>query len=103
FRDNMMTAGVMNKLNIIRGDSATMADEFQHASVDFVFIDAAHDYESVKNDIAAWFPKVKVGGIIAGHDYKNDEPTGVEQAVDERFGSKIKVVENIWIYYKETQ
>lgn len=39
--------------------------------LDFVYIDAKHDYRSVWADLAAWYPKVKVGGIIAGHDYKN--------------------------------
>jgi hypothetical protein len=34
-----------------------------------VYIDGLHDYGSVKQDIAAWWPKVKVGGFIGGHDY----------------------------------
>lgn len=38
-------------------------------SLDFVYIDANHTYESVKQDIRLWFPKVKKGGIISGHDY----------------------------------
>lgn len=49
---------------------------------DFVYIDALHDYESVKADINAWFHKVKRGGILAGHDYSSDWP-GVMQAVNE--------------------
>jgi len=48
--------------------------------LDFAYIDAAHDYESVKQDLALWFPKVRPGGILAGHDYP--EP-GVRAAVDE--------------------
>ena len=38
-------------------------------SLDFVYIDGLHDFGSVKQDIAAWWPKVKVGGFIGGHDY----------------------------------
>lgn len=34
-----------------------------------VFIDARHDYESVANDIKLWSPKVKIGGVLCGHDY----------------------------------
>lgn len=58
--------------------------------VDLVFIDGAHDYKSVKSDIAAWLPHVKKNGIICGHDYKAFNTTngvemfpGVRQAVDE--------------------
>jgi predicted alpha/beta hydrolase family esterase len=53
--------------------------------LDFVFIDADHKYESVKADIAAWLPKVRPGGHIAGHDYHSDWP-GVQKAVDEVLG-----------------
>lgn len=56
--------------------------------VDFVFIDADHRYEGCKADIKAWLPKVKPGGILAGHDYA-DEYHGVKQAVDEAFGDRI--------------
>lgn len=36
-------------------------------SLDLVFIDANHD--NAREDIIAWFPKVRVGGILCGHDY----------------------------------
>jgi hypothetical protein len=51
--------------------------------VDLVFIDAAHDYESVKADIKAWTPHVKPGGILCGHDYGVSFLPGVKEAVDE--------------------
>jgi len=52
--------------------------------VDFVYIDGNHDYTYVVADILAWHPKVKPGGILAGHDYKNSErwhPIRVKDAV----------------------
>lgn len=56
-------------------------------ALDLVFIDADHSYEGVKEDIAAWLPKVKPGGWIGGHDYGNDTPkfdfSGVKRAVDQ--------------------
>jgi len=106
FNDNMKKAGVFDRLNIIRGDSADSADLFKDNSIDFVFIDAAHDYESVKRDVNAWLPKVKTTGVLAGHDYvKVGRPTTskVRVVVDEMFGSKIKVVENIWVHYKNKE
>ena len=45
---------------------------------DFVFIDAALNYEAVKDDIASWVKVVKPGGILAGHDF--DKPLKDETA-----------------------
>ena len=43
--------------------------KFENESIDFVFIDGSHEYEDIKNDIISWMPKVKKGGVLAGHDY----------------------------------
>jgi cephalosporin hydroxylase len=45
------------------------AATYEDHSLDFVFIDASHEYEDVIADLHAWYPKVKPGGVIAGHDY----------------------------------
>lgn len=59
--------------------------QIEDGSLDLVFLDADHSYEGVRTDIAAWAPKVKAGGILGGHDYRNPEPgfdfSGVERAV----------------------
>jgi len=77
------------------------AMEFKDESLDFVFIDAAHDYQSVKEDIEAWYPKVKEGGVISGHDYPEWE--GVKKAVDERFGKDMKARYGSWVHQKGTK
>lgn len=61
-------------------------------SLDFVFIDANHAYEFVKADIQAWYPKVRYGGIVSGHDYYEFKSGkgGVVQAVDEFVESLIQ-------------
>jgi predicted O-methyltransferase YrrM len=54
---------------LIRKYSNQAAHDFADGSIDVVYIDGAHDYEAVKEDIALWFPKVKDGGVLCGHDY----------------------------------
>jgi hypothetical protein len=51
-------------------------------SLDFVYIDGAHDFDYIMEDIIAWSRKVKPGGIVAGHDYYRFRNAGVIQAVD---------------------
>lgn len=64
--------------------SVEAAKDFEDESLDFVYIDAAHDYENVSNDLKAWYPKVKIGGIMSGHDYsKYRDHFDVIRAVDE--------------------
>lgn len=82
FEQNMRDCGVAEMVTIIESDSALAADSFADASVDFCFIDAAHDYASVVRDLLAWTPKIKAGGVIAGHDYPHPD---VHRAVMECF------------------
>jgi predicted O-methyltransferase YrrM len=72
---------VKHIINPIRMNSVTAAGLYNNESLDFVFIDACHDYEAVKKDVEAWYPKVKRGGIISGHDYNTWD--GVTRAVNE--------------------
>jgi predicted O-methyltransferase YrrM len=67
------------------GYSWEVAKLYDDASLDFCFIDANHSYECVARDIDAWKPKVKRGGILAGHDYIDWPGFGVMRAVSERF------------------
>jgi len=54
---------------ILKMSSMQASIMFADDTFDLVYIDADHTYESVKNDLNAWYPKVKSGGIFAGHDY----------------------------------
>lgn len=84
-------------VKIIRKFSGAASQDFKDGSVDFVFIDANHNYDPVRADIAAWLPKVRSGGIIAGHDYTAWNWPGVKKAVDEAFGEKVQVIGNSWV------
>lgn len=57
------------KCDILRKDSLSGANYFPDESLDFVYIDANHDFPHVANDIHTWSKKVRIGGIVAGHDY----------------------------------
>jgi hypothetical protein len=83
-------ANLAGRKNLIRmkGPSVAIA-RIMKVLFDFVFIDAAHDYTSVKADILAWAPKVARGGILGGHDYDGAWP-GVMQAVGEIFPMNMK-------------
>ncbi len=71
---------------------------------DLVFIDGNHEYTQVKEDILSWLPKVRTGGILAGHDYDPSIPIfdGVKQAVDEIFGNALMLgKDRVWIHLKK--
>ncbi len=75
------------RVEVIRGDAREEFKRFADDFFDFVYIDANHKYEAVKEDIKNWYPKTKVGGIFAGHDYmdgiKRTGEYGVKSAVNE--------------------
>ena len=85
-------------IRILKGDHSVLVKDFEDKYFDYVYIDSNHSYECVKRDINQWYPKIKEGGIIAGHDYckrtvKRDTGTtalGVIEAVDE-FRAKNKI------------
>ncbi len=84
-------------IEFIRGKSLDVVDSIQNFSLDFVFIDASHEYEDVIGDIRAWYMKVKEGGVIAGHDYPHWP--GVKKAVEEYFKKGDFIAkEQCWIH-----
>ncbi len=53
----------------VKKNSSEAAADFEDGSLDFVYIDGAHDYEHVTEDLNNWSKKVRPGGIVSGHDY----------------------------------
>lgn len=78
------TAFAADRRWILRHASPGIVWRFDHDSLDFVFIDADHRRKAVLADCEAWYPRLKPGGLLAGHDY--DDPAapwtwGVTEAV----------------------
>jgi len=68
----------------LRAFSVDAARAVPDSSLDFVYLDAAHDFANVAADMAAWAPKVRAGGIVSGHDFttrQTGDPCHVEAAV----------------------
>ena len=99
----------------IRNSSVEAARKFEDNSLDFIYIDGDHSL-AVLLDMYAWMPKLKIGGICSGHDYKENSPDSgivdywgkqlpyqVKTAVDyycRRYGHKVnevgKVIKSFW-------
>ena len=69
FLQNVRDCGLADCVTAVREDSAGAARYFDDGQVDYCFIDADHSEGAVVRDIKSWLPKVKPGGILAGHDY----------------------------------
>ena len=57
------------KTSCIRSESVKAALLFDDEYFDYVYIDGDHTLDAVTKDLEAWWPKVKAGGYLAGHDY----------------------------------
>jgi hypothetical protein len=91
-------------IELIRDFSVEGSARFEDDYFDFIYIDAAHDYDSVKDDLEAWWPKLQDGGIFSGHDYFPDtriwrgKACGVYQAVNEfaeKMGTQVHHVTDV--------
>jgi len=74
-------------LQVLRMYSVEAAQQFTDGYFDFVYIDADHSYDGISEDVAAWWPKIRLGGILSGHDYNDGYVSGstvfaVKQVVD---------------------
>lgn len=91
---NMERFGVAHLVRPLKLESIEAAQMYRDSSLDFVFLDADHSFEAVCRDIEEWAPKVKTGGILAGHDYYMPE---VQQAVQETLGEHSFYAPSCWM------
>jgi len=63
------------RCNLIKKTSMEAVEDFEDESIDFVYIDGHHGFKYIAEDLWEWNKKVKVGGVVSGHDYaRNTKP-----------------------------
>ena len=97
FLNNVERASI--RVDSLKDDSVMASCFFKDAECAGVFIDAAHDYDSVFADLNAWLPKVKEGGIFAGHDIDSSD---VQRALDDA-GIQYVTVGRCWVMVNDKQ
>ena len=96
FLENVSYFEIENTIKLLEMKSEEAVKYFENESLSFIFIDGDHKHEAVLQDIEMWFPKLKLGGGISGHDY-----LASKQPVDYCFQNRT-VTEDIWYIKKET-
>jgi hypothetical protein len=87
------TQSIKNRLKKFKGKSTDVAAHFDDGSLDMVYIDGCHEYACVVEDIKAWQPKLRNGGLLCGHDY-GAHCADVIRAVDDAIGKPEKVFQD---------
>jgi hypothetical protein len=78
---NLVDCGVADRVILIVADSVAASGLFADAALEWVHLDARHDYASVRADIESWLPKIKPGGWLSGDDYDEEKWPDVVRAV----------------------
>ncbi|MEA2271544.1 MAG: hypothetical protein QOI98_252 [Solirubrobacteraceae bacterium] len=69
YRRFVRNTGPYDFVKPMRMTSLEAAPEFADASVDWLFVDGDHSFDAVRADLRAWYPKVKLLGLVSGHDH----------------------------------
>ena len=116
FINNMRELDLLNNIVIIKGDSTIVHNEINKNTFDMVYLDGDHRYSGISKDIDNFYPKLKEGGLLAGHDcegkeyneqyieqdYIESKHHGVIKAVNERF-KDVAIEQSIWQHIKESK
>lgn len=99
-RDFWTNTRNFNNIKLVQDYNYNVINNYPDEYFDFIYIDASHDYESVKRDIQISLPKIKKGGLIGGHDYE-ETWSGVIEAVNEIFGKPHQTfMDESWVKIK---
>ena len=98
---NILGCGFADSVQLLITDSVSAAGLFGDGSLAWVHIDARHDYDSVRADIAAWAPKVMPGGWLSGDDYHPEWWPGVVAAVGDSLPEAGEWTPGQWRWIKD--
>ena len=95
-------SGHKDKIHFHEMDSDEAADYIDDESLDFIFLDAYLTGKQAKNDLDVWYPKVKDGGIFAGHDWdcKDVEVAVNDFRKDNNITKPMCTYDNTWVWVK---
>jgi hypothetical protein len=93
FIDRMVGGAPQSKWALHEGSSLDIGPLMSRVSptFDVVFIDADHEFSAVQSDIKAWWPALREGGVMIGHDYHVVRLRSVTEAVEDWFGKDFMV------------
>ena len=87
--ENMKGLSLLDNIELNYDESIKVANRLKNGTMDLVYIDASHIYKDIKADILAWWPKIKKGGIMCGHDCElNATPEQIQQIKENPLWSK---------------
>jgi hypothetical protein len=95
---DVIAAAFPGRVTKMKMTGVEAAPSIEDGTLDLVFIDDDHEYETTRANIEAWLPKVRAGGIIAGHDIRNGFP-GVDSAVLDVLGATGEIhieADSVW-------
>jgi len=69
FKQNIKLFEIEKNVTILKTTSVLASKKFKENEFNFIFLDGDHSFEAVTEDVIHWYPKLKSGGIFAGHDY----------------------------------
>ena len=98
FLSNMIHLGLTKTVVPVRMPSLAAANKFKQLGIkaDLIYIDAAHDYIAVYQDLVAWFPLLAPGGVFCGDDWHYHGVRIAVQQFAEKKGLSIYTNGNYW-------
>lgn len=104
FQNNI--APVKNYIKYARLASTDAVHLFEDDSIDFVYIDANHEFDDVVKDIKAWWPKIKLGGLLAGDDFDNPSVGNAVSYIAPIISPKLSFTKHsgpVWLMHKSNK
>jgi hypothetical protein len=100
---NIKFSGEAHRAKIHVMDTLSAVDRFEDGAADFIFQDAYLSYEQAMKELAAWYPKLRQGGIYSGHDYNDPKITRAvnDFREQEHIVSRMSICDDCWMWYKD--